>query len=237
MRTGVATAACDRPPSSTASRSAAGSVSFTTTDAVGKGMRRVDLKLRTSAVRLNRWRISSPAAVRTWGGLPSRAVVEATTGAGTGAVLAASSRDAREGRGRGDGAAARPRLARGLGPPSSGVSERLADARGSSRAKALGCTSRSAAKTRIAGAAVPLLPLNVGEESSIHEPAFSPSGAYSIAACFMVRMSMVTQPRRRLSSWTASGGREGVRGQSRCFSRGQARDGSRRHLNAWQAHR
>jgi hypothetical protein len=216
VRTGTATALGGRPPSSTASRRALGSESFTTTDAVGNGMRRVDLNDRTSTAKAKRCSVSSDASPAAAEPGPSAASAEPATAAREArvgaagapkppkleradagprgsAVEAAFSSSTREGSSRASAVASKDRSAR------------AAERRGFRGASAEARTSRRAAKTRISGADVPLLPLNVGEESSIHSPALSPSGACRSAACFIVRMSTTTQPRRRLSSETAGG--------------------------------
>mmetsp|Transcript_1493 Transcript_1493/g.6155 ORF Transcript_1493/g.6155 Transcript_1493/m.6155 type:complete len:502 (-) Transcript_1493:347-1852(-) len=187
VRTGTATECGARPPSSTESRSVAGRMSLTATEAVGTGIRRVDLKLRTSEVMEKRCRgssrsSSSPSAAPRAFAMPARSSSFAPARVGS------------------------ARLARGLSPPISGASETATDslmsifvatpAAGASNSPGSGWTSRSAAKTRSSGTAVPFSPLNVAELSCIHLPGFSPSGAYSSAACFMARISSTTYPRR-----------------------------------------
>mmetsp|Transcript_4520 Transcript_4520/g.20571 ORF Transcript_4520/g.20571 Transcript_4520/m.20571 type:complete len:213 (-) Transcript_4520:377-1015(-) len=184
VRTGTATECGARPPSSTESSSGAGRTSLTTTDAVGTGIRRVDLKLRTSEVSEKRCR----GSVRSPSPSPPRALAMPARSSSFEAVAGSA------------------RLARGLSPPISGESESATDsltlifvaaaATGTSNSPGSAWTSRSAAKTRSSGTAVPFSPLNVAELSCIHLPGFSPSGAYSSAACFMVRISSTTYPRR-----------------------------------------
>ena len=94
------------------------------------------------------------------------------------------------------------RLARGLSPPISGESESATDsltlifvaaaAAGASNSPGSAWTSRSAAKTRSSGTAVPFSPLNVAELSCIHLPGFSPSGAYSSAVGYASSQSGCT---------------------------------------------
>ena len=213
VRTGVAAAARGLPPSDTASSSSAGRDSLTTTDAVGKGKRRVDLKLRTSAVSVNRWVVSLAGAGSGCGAfcvlLFSRASVDGVAAASRGADAWFAS--------------SRLRLERGLAAPVSGASSLASCVPNTFASRgALGVTSASVAETRTSGDDAPLSVWNVADESLSQAPARSSPGAGSSAFCFIARMSTTAQPRRRWSSETVARG--GARGRE--GGQDEARGGS-----------
>jgi hypothetical protein len=232
VRTGVAAAARGFPPSDTASSSSGGRDSLTTTDAVGKGSRRVDLKLRTSAVSVNRWVVSliCGSFFPTFGSKTSEASADVVAGGGADARLAST--------------LASLSTAFALASyeyPVSGASLSASGAwpfscveRVSSLAlcfRALGITSLSVAKTRTSGDDAPLSAENVAEESLSHDPACSPPGAYSSAFCFIARMSTTAQPRRRWSSETARGKPRSAGGATRSGTRARRSGTGAAHLN------